>query len=105
MAQTTRLNLPTSDYIGSRAPGTIKTIDAGVFTTADNRLMQSGAGSPVGSVESHWAGQRYLDTTNLRVWFNPLAEDSYNWVQLQNGELMSLANAAVFHGEEAVTAP
>jgi hypothetical protein len=101
---TTRLQLPTNDYIGARAPGTIKTIAEGTFQTADDRLIQSGAGGPNGSVTSHWAGQRYLDTTNLDLWFNPLADDSGNWIQLQSGELVSLANATVFDDNEAVRA-
>ncbi len=101
---TTRLNLPTDDYIGARPTGAIRTLAAGTFAAADARLLQSGAGSPQGSVESHWAGQRYLDTTNLNLWFNPLAEDSYNWIQLQNGELVSYENAAVFYENEAVRA-
>jgi hypothetical protein len=102
-ATTDKLDLPTGNYRGARAVGTITAIDAGVFQTADDRLMQSGAGSPMGT-ESHWAGQRYLDTTSLKVWFNPLAEDSYNWQQLQNGELVSYENAAVFYENEAITA-
>ncbi|KKN31263.1 hypothetical protein LCGC14_0825790 [marine sediment metagenome] len=79
----TRLQLPLGNYIGPKSPGVIKTIDAGVFQTADDRLMQSGAGRPNGIITSHWAGQRYLDTTNQTLWFNPLAGDQDNWVQLQ----------------------
>lgn len=100
----TRLQLPLGNYVGSRGPGTVETIMAGVFQTVDDRLMQSGAGSPYGTVTSHWAGQRYLDTTNQKVWFNPYAADTERWVQLQNGELVAHENAAVFYENEAVVA-
>jgi hypothetical protein len=100
---TDRLLLPTDHYYGARGSGTIKAIAAGTFQTADDRLMQSGAGSPVGSVTGQWVGQRYLDTTNGGVWFCT-ATDAYNWVQLQNGELVAFENASVFCDNEAVTA-
>jgi len=102
--KTTRLQLPLTHFQGAREPGTITAIEVGTFQTADDRIMQSGAGSPVGSATSHWAGQRYLDTTNLTLWFNPLASDLHNWIQLQNGELVSYENAAVFYENEAVRA-
>ncbi|KKN31262.1 hypothetical protein LCGC14_0825780 [marine sediment metagenome] len=33
-----RLQLPLYDYIGPRSPGTIKTIEAGVFLNVDTRF-------------------------------------------------------------------
>jgi len=104
MARTVRLWLPTEHYGDARAAGTITAIAPGTFEQADARLIQAGAGSPNGSVESHWAGQRYIDTTNLKLWVNHLAEDSLNWMQLQAGELVSHENATVFSDDEAVRA-
>jgi hypothetical protein len=66
--------------------------------------MQSGAGSPQTSVTSHWAGQRYLDTTSGKVWVSLVASSAYNWSQLQDGEMVGYENAAVFYDNEAVRA-
>lgn len=37
-ARSARLQLPLGNYIGGRGPGTIKTIEAGVFQTVDDRF-------------------------------------------------------------------
>ncbi len=86
----TRLQLPLGNYIGPRSPGVVKTIDAGVFQNADDRLMQSGAGGPNGIITSHWAGQRYLDTTNKTLWFNPLTGNIDSWGQLQKNNVFNV---------------
>ncbi len=100
---TTRLSLPTTNYIGARGANTIKAIADGTFQTADDRLMQAGSGQPNGAFTSHWAGQRYLDTNSGKLWFNALVDDLTNWKQLQGGELLSHNNVSVFVDNEAVT--
>ncbi len=100
--QTTRLQLPTDHYRGAGASGVISRIAAGVFTTADARLMQSGAGSPQGSVTSQWAGQPYLDTSNGDMYFATITSSAHHWVRYQPGELVAHEGAVVCHEGEAV---
>ena len=45
----------------------------------------------------------YLGTRNNKVFFNSNSADWQDWVQLQIGELVSVANAALFINDEAVT--
>ena len=66
MALTTRLQLPDVDRLPSS--GGIQRCAPDVFQVADDRLMQSGSGSPAGSVISHWVGQPYRDTTTNEMW-------------------------------------
>ena len=99
MAVTTRLQLPDVDILPSS--GGIQRRAPDVFQVADDRLMQSGSGSPAGSVISHWVGQPYHDTTADEMWYS--IETGTTWWRKSRPEPVSHEGDALYYEGDAVT--
>ncbi|KKN31261.1 hypothetical protein LCGC14_0825770 [marine sediment metagenome] len=99
MAATTRLQLPGIDRL--TFGGGIRRFAKDLFQIADDRLMQSGAGSPAGSVTSHWVGQPYRDTTTNEMWHS--IETGTTWWRRFRPEPVSHEGDALYYEGDAVT--